>query len=302
MLAHTRSTLRLLLTSLLALVSTLPAQALSDSAWVIERDSRYVEWEMGGGSYRLAGESHQQMQFRGLLEYGLLENTTFRLAYPFLIRSRAHESGEPERLVNNGFTDLFLGSRVQLLDEPFGLALSGGFRVPTGYNPALMPTLGNGLLDMELSLLGGWDFFPLEAYIQGGAGYRFRTNFPREHALVAQAAAAGREIEKPADQILLLAEGGIWLSESWFAALTLKGEIALNQTRAQAQSQVLLRPLLAWRVQPVLDLSLQLEQSLWTQNQPHLTQVMLGAHFRYGLPLTRGKGLRGGIPDYARRE
>lgn len=291
-----------LLSGLLALVTTLPALALSDSAWVIERDSRYVEWEMGGGSYRLAGQTHQQMQFRGLLEYGLLENATFRLAYPFLIRSRAHDGGEPERLINNGFTDLFLGSRVQLLEEPFGLALSGGFRLPTGYNPALMPSLGNGLLDMELSLLGGWDFFPLEAYVQGGAGYRFRTRFPGDHALVAQAAAAGREIEKPADQLLLLAEGGIWLSDSWFAAVTLEGEIALNQTRSQAQSQVLLRPLLAWRVQPVLDLSLQLEQSLWTQSQPHLTQIMLGAHFRYGLPLTRGKGLRGGIPEYARRE
>lgn len=292
----------LLLLLALNLLSLPTAQALSDSAWVIERESRYVEWEMGGGSYRLAGQSHQQMQFRGLLEYGLLENTTLRLAYPFLIRSRAHPEGDPSTLINNGFSDLFVGSRVQLLEEPLGLALSGGFRLPTGYNPAWLPSLGNGLLEMELSLIGGWDFFPLEAYFQGGAGYRFRTHFPREHAIVVEAAAHERQLEKPADQILLLAEGGIWLSEAWFSSLTLEAGLALNQSRSQAQSQILLRPLLAWRVQPVLDLSLQLEQSLWSQNQPYLTQLMLGAHFRYGLPLARGKGLRGGVPEHARRE
>ena len=58
-------------------------------------------------------------------------------------------------------------------------------------------------------------------------------------------------------------------------------------------------PLLALRLNPYTDLSVQLDQTLWSQNEPFLTQILIGGHFRLGQPLDLGAGLRGGVIDYA---
>ncbi len=275
----------------LGIFSTQAALA-SDSAWVLPRNSTYVEWEMGYGFSRF--EPLQQLSFRPRIEVGILETTTLILEAPFLTR-RLAETGLETPLLNNGLTDIFLGGRIRLLEEPVAIALNGGFKIPTGYNPRFEPVIGDRQLDLELGLNLGYDFFPLEAYAQAAAGYRLRTAFDKDHVIVQQ----NSGITEPADQLLFSAESGIWLTDQLFASLNISGEVALNAGASRlAQSEIHLRPLLAWRLFPSFDLSLQYDQSLWAQNRPFLSQALLGAHFRFGLPLSRGKGLRGGIPDF----
>lgn len=271
------------------------AQA-SDSAWVIPRNSSYIEWEMGYGFSSVL--PLQQLSFRPHLEIGLLETTTLILEAPFLTR-RLAEVGLESPLVNNGLTDIFLGSRIRLLEEPLALALTVGAKIPTGYNPRFEPVIGDRQLDLEAGLNLGYDFYPIEAYAHATAGYRLRTAFDKDHVLVQQN--PGRL--EPADQLLFSAESGIWLTQQLFASLNLSGEVALNAGSTRlAQSEIHLRPLVAWRLFPALDLSLQYDQSLWSQNRPFLSQFLLGAHFRFGFPLSRGKGLRGGIADFVEYE
>lgn len=279
-----------------------PARALnSDSAWVIPRESRYLEWQLGYGLSQEEGQTYQEFRFRNHLELGFLQNANIVLEYPFLTRSLQRSGQTPEYLINNGFTDFYLGSRVQLpwRTEPFSLAVQGGAQFPTGYNVQFQPVLGNGQLNLDLGLTGGWDFFPLEAYAQAGIGYCYRNLFPKDHVLVRLHAGDENPIEKPANQMRFFAESGIWLSDQLFAALKLEANLGLPEDQALVQSQVSLKPLLAWRLNPSLDLSLESEHTLWNLNTPALNQVLVGLHLRYGLPLERSKGLRGGRPDYA---
>ena len=78
--------------------------------------------------------------------------------------------------------------------------------------------------------------------------------------------------------------------------------MALPQPQALAQERIYVNPVLAYRINPALDLSLQGDIPLWNRNREALTRIMLGLHLRFGQPLARGKGLRGAVPDYARYE
>lgn len=267
-----------------------PAQA-SESAWVIPRGGTYAEWRMGYGFD--PNQSLQQLAFMPHLELGILETASLILEAPFYTRLIPRSDGSEGLLINNGLTDLFLGTRVKLLEEPFALALTGGFKVPTGYDPRWLPVIGERQLDLQLGLNAGYMFYPLEAYVQGGAGYRLRTAFDTSHALAVQ----NPGVLRPADQLLFFAEGGAWVTPQLFAALQLRGEMAVTSgAEILPQSEVYLSPLLAWRLTPAFDLSLQLDQALWAQNRPFLTQFVLGGHLRFGQALERGKGLRGSLP------
>ncbi|HEY9843193.1 MAG: hypothetical protein ACAI44_07130 [Candidatus Sericytochromatia bacterium] len=288
-------------TSLSVLLLATPAFA-SDSAWVLKRGSMYWELQGGYGRFSEASALTHQLDFKAHAEIGILETATLVLEVPFLTRSLERSGQTPAYLTNNGLTDFYLGTRVRLLEEPFGLALKGSAKVPTGYDPSFTPVIGDHTLDLELGLNAGYDFFPLEAYVQGGLGYRLRNNFDRTHAIPNLAKAQGLTVTKPADQITGFAEVGAWLLPQLFASIGLNGAFGLNQAGSWVESQLLLSPQLAWRLNPYVDVSLQLDQALWSQRMPFLTQVMAGAHFRYGLPLDRGTGLRGSVPDYAEHD
>lgn len=291
----------LCLSGLSLLSLTVQAQA-SESAWLIKRDSAYWEVQGGYGRFTDSNKPTQQLSLLAHGEVGILETATLLLDFPFLTRSEERSGQTPATLVNNGFTDLLVGTRIKLLDEPFGLNLRAATRIPIGYNPSFAPVIGDHTLDWELGLGAGYHFYPLEAYIQGGLGYRMRLKYDASHILVAQAKAQGQSLSKPSDQIMAYLEAGIWILPQLFASVSLNSDLGLTQSEALSQSQLMLRPLLAWRLNNYLDLSAQLDQSLWSQRQPFLTQFLLGAHFHYGLPLEREKGLRGGVADYAERD
>ncbi|PKL75701.1 MAG: hypothetical protein CVV27_14010 [Candidatus Melainabacteria bacterium HGW-Melainabacteria-1] len=284
---------------LIFLLACLPLPAIaSESAWVLPRDSSYVEIQAGYGRLVDQGQNLQQMGLTAHLEQGFLETATLLLDFPFLTRVLERPGQTPATLVNNGLTDIGIGTRIRLIDEPFGLSLRGMLRAPLGYDPSFVPILGEHSLDIEAALQAGYAFYPLQAYVQGGLGYRFRLRYDKFHARLA----SEPSLEKPSDQVLGFVEAGVWILPQLFASLTLSAELGMAQAQAFTQSQLLLQPLLAWRVNPYVDLSLQLNQSLWSQGQVFGTQVLAGAHFRFGQPLERGMGLRGGEVDYAERD
>lgn len=285
----------------LAWFAAAPVRA-SDSAWVLKSGASYWELQTGLGRFTDGALPTTQLPFLFHTELGILENTTIVLEAPFLIRDQTRSGQTPAHLVNNGLTDLSLATRIQFFAEPFSLVLEPSVRVPTGYDPGLLPLIGDHTLDLGLGLNAGYRFDPLQAYVQGGLGYRFRGNFDKASAIALQARAQGLTYTKPTDQIFGFVETGVWILPQIFASLGLQGDFALTQADTWAESQLRLRPLLAWRLTPAADVSLQLDQVLWSQHLPALTQVLLGAHFRLGEPLALGTGLRGGISDYATRD
>ncbi|MGV3526341.1 MAG: hypothetical protein ACO1RX_19130 [Candidatus Sericytochromatia bacterium] len=283
------------LSLLFACVMGTAAQA-SESAWVLDRDTSYVEMQAGYGRFTDGNLPVQQLNLRVHSEIGFLETATLLLDFPFLTRSQERVGQDPVYLTNNGFTDLFVGSRVRVFEEPFALSLRGGFGIPTGYDVSSLPVIGDRQLNIELGAVAGTDFDPFEAYVQGGLSYRLRSDYDDAHAVVLLAKQQGQTVSKPADQLLGFVESGLWLTDQLFASLTFSGEFGLPQNQAWVQSQLLVSPLLAWRAHPMLDISLQLDQALWSQNMPFITQGLLGLHFRYGVPQNRPKGLRGMRP------
>lgn len=284
----------------LNLFQILPAFARGESAWVLPRNSWYVESRAGYGFSTL--DQQQAFLFDSHLEVGVIESATLVLDIPAVTRRQSVSGSEETTLVNNGFTDLFIGSRIRLLEEPFALNINGGIKVPMAYDVSFSPSLGEGQLDMQLGMTAGYDFYPLEAYVQGGMGYRLRSSFDSKHVRVTEALRKGQVLTKPGDQVLFFLESGVWLTERVFSSLNLWGEMALPQADTLLQEQIYLNPLLAYRVNPALDLSLQGDIPLFNRDQQSLWGVMLGVHLRFGEPLARGKGLRGAVSEFSRYE
>lgn len=266
-------------------------------------NSSYWELQSAYGRYQQNNSNFQQMSFLAHGEIGFLETATLFLDLPFLTRMQELPGQTPDYLINNGLTDMRLGIRANpfndLISEPWSLSLRGALRFPVGYNPGLAPVIGDHTLDLEGGLGIGYDFSPFEAYVQAGASYRYRARYERTHIILTQAKEQGLSVFTPADQIVAYSEVGIWILPQLFASISLNGEFGINDKERWTQSQLILRPLLAWRLNTYTDLSLQFEQSLWSQREPFLSQIAIGAHFRFGTPLGREVGLRGGEVDFA---
>lgn len=290
------------LSGLLAIGVCLSAQA-SESAWVLPKNSAFLEVLPQVGTYSNDEPSAvTEFAWKTRYELGYVENASLALEIPLRSLSRAvsAEISNPRSnaVTHNGFTDLWLANYVQILREPVALTLRTGLSLPLGYSLDSLPILGEGQLNLDAALLAGYGLGEW-GYFQAGAGYRLRTGYSAQHIRVQQAALAQSPLEKPADQVLFFAETGVWLHPALLFSLGIDGKIGLNQSKALTQSTLYLQPRLAWRVNSYVDLSLQLDQALWSQNAPFLTAGTLGAHFRFGTPLPKGLGLRGGESEQA---
>jgi len=282
---------------LLAGLLTAPALA-SESAWVLPKNSSFIEVLPQVGRYQNDEPSAvTEFAWKTRYELGYVENATIALEIPLrsLSRNVSPEIDNPRTgtVTHNGFTDLWLGNYIQFLKEPLALSLRTGLSVPLGYSLDSLPILGEGQLNLDAALLAGYGLGEW-GYVQAGAGYRLRTGYSRQHIRVQQAELAKNTLEKPADQFLFFGETGIWLHPAVLFSLGIDGKVGLNQSNALVQSAIYIQPRLAWRLNPYVDLSLQLDQALWSQNAPFATAGTFGAHFRFGNPLPKGLGLRGG--------
>lgn len=275
---------------ILAILLPFPSRA-SESAWVINSGGLYTELHALSGWHQTE-TPQQELAFFSRLEMGFLENASMYLFMPF--RSLSTERNNL-LLTNNGLTDIHLGTYVQLLSTPIALTLKTGLKIPTGYNPSFLPSIGERQFDAELGLLAGYTPEDMPWFIQAGMGYRWRTPYDNLYPLNMVTIGRKETFKRPADDIRLLLEGACWIVPNILLALEGQGRFALNQTDTFASSQITLNPRLAWRLTPTLDVSLQIEQVLWGQNITSHTAVILGAHFRFNTRLPQGVGLRGGL-------
>ena len=85
--------------------STAPAvQARGESAWVLPRNSWYVESRAGYGFSNV--DQQQAFLFDSHLEVGVIEAATLVLDIPAVTRRQVPQDSSGTVLVNNGFTDL----------------------------------------------------------------------------------------------------------------------------------------------------------------------------------------------------
>lgn len=278
------------LAALLALGWQRPGVA-SESAWVINSGGLYTELQSVWGWHQTE-TPQQEFTFLNRLEMGFLENASFFISAPFRSLSMSRNN---LLLTNNGLTDIHLGTYIQLLSRPVALTLKTALKIPTGYNPAFLPSIGDRQFDAELGLLAGYTGEDIPWYVQGGVSYRLRTPYDSMFPLTLATPTRKEKWSRPSDEITGLLEGGIWIVPSLLVALENRYRLGLNQSETYSTSQITLNPLLAWRVSPNLDVSLQAEQVLWAQNAAYSTSFGLGAHFRFNTNLTQGVGLRGGL-------
>lgn len=270
----------------------------SESAWPVRKGGLYLEiqpqWEAWSH-----GEPAPVQALSALtrLEYGYLESAALALELPFQSLTRNAVNGLSNAFsaqsTANGFSDLWLGHYLQLLQDPLTLSLRTGLTVPLGYPLNIRPILGEGQLNLDLALLAGYQLQPWPAFVQASTGYRLRGAYNRQHLRVQEALQAGQTLTKPADQIIASCEAGYWLHPALLLSLRLDGDFALNQSESLRQSRLQFSPLLAWRIQPEADLSLHAIQTLWSQNSPFLSGLSLGLHLRFGDTQHKNTGLRG---------
>ena len=269
----------------------------SESAWVVNKNSVYVEMEP---TYRRSSELDlQEYSLENRIEWGILEHSSFVFSVPFRNKSQDADTASDPRLSNNGLTDVYLGLHHQFLSKPMALSFKGGFKIPTGYRPEFMPSIGERQLDIEGLLLGGYIFPQLPLFIQGGAGYRYRSEYDTNHSDILRGLAEGKVFKKPSDQVLGFFEFGGWLLPRLFLSLYFDGEVGVNQAEAIMQSKLSMTPKLGWRINSFFDLSFQYEQVLWLQNRPQTSGFKIGGHYRFGTPLSRDIGFRGAVPKHA---
>lgn len=266
----------------------------SESAWVLRKGSLYLEIQP---QWQQHAESMQALSAVTRLEYGYFETGAWVLEVPFQSLSRPATHGLSNAFASHstasGFSDLWLGHYLQLQQTPLALSLRTGLGIPLGYQLNTRPILAEGQLNFDLGFIAGYQLLPWPAYVQASTGYRLRGAYRTQHIRVQEALQAGQTLDKPADQFNFSAEVGYWIHPSFLLSLRLEGDLALNQAHSFPQSRLQINPLLAWRLQPEADLSLQGMQTLWSQNMPFLSGMGLGLHLRFGNTQEKNTGLRG---------
>lgn len=114
------------------------------------------------------------------IEYGLTNNITVVGGVPFkriilrdaAFRYRTFGFGSAQIGARYGLKSLF-GLESAHLDA---LAITGLFTIPLGYTRNYTPSTGSGQVDVDLSFSYGHSFYPIDAYLQVGAGYRYRSS------------------------------------------------------------------------------------------------------------------------------
>lgn len=105
---------------------------------------------------------------------GLTDRWDVKVQLPIFAISFDDFAGERE---SNGLGDLRLESRYNILDDPMVLTLGGAIKFPTGefVNDAEIVPVGEGQYDFDVFAEVGRSLWPVNAYVTGKIGYRFRS-------------------------------------------------------------------------------------------------------------------------------
>lgn len=105
---------------------------------------------------------------------GLTDRLDVKVQLPIFAISFDDFAGERE---SNGLGDLRLESRYNIMDDPMVLTLGGTIKFPTGefVNDAEIVPVGEGQYDFDVFAEVGRSLWPVNGYVTGKIGYRFRT-------------------------------------------------------------------------------------------------------------------------------
>lgn len=120
---------------------------------------------------------------------------------------------------SNGLGDLRVESRYNVLSDPMVLTVGGTIKFPTGefVNDAEIVPVGEGQYDFDVFAEVGRSLWPVNGYVTGKIGYRFRTK--------------NRETNISfGDEIIWRAEGGYRFNERLSAKLLARGLYGFEST------------------------------------------------------------------------
>jgi hypothetical protein len=227
-------------------------------------------WLAGGGLI-------EQRSLTWAGELGWKRGLTLVYSVPFVSLTRRPDGNAYVPTVT-GFGDAVFGFKLHLRNGARAAALEVDWKAPFGYERAPTyfaddttdinrakqlgePRLGDGQQDVSAvlhmgSAIGSRGF----AQVAGGYTYRF---------------------EDPADQIVLRADLGLWVSGDWMLAGRYRGQVAMsgdNDTRDPDRH--LVGPLLIYRVDDHLDLFAGSMHTAKAVNAPHTDEYMVGMTFK----------------------
>lgn len=113
-------------------------------------------------------------------EYGLTSNLTLNVSLPYkrlVVRDAAF------RYRTFAFGTATVGARyglkrmVEALGDNDALAANISLSIPTGFTRNYLPSAGSGQVDADFSVSYGRSLYPVPGYLQGGIGYRYRSDF-----------------------------------------------------------------------------------------------------------------------------
>lgn len=159
-----------------------PARAFDGGAWTVSPGEWYSEVS-GGRIYANSwfrpdarnGAIPFEGRFQGFRvssynEIGWKKNTSVMLGIPFVTSTwRFYD----ESRTISGLSDMLLGLRLRLRDDNPGFILDGGWQAPLGYNKNVGPSLGDGRHKLWTELHAGTRLPLISGFVQASRGFFF---------------------------------------------------------------------------------------------------------------------------------
>ena len=193
-------------------------------------------------------------------ELGWKKRMSFKFDIPFESVTRQFSPGVDES--GTGLSDLLVGFKYALKTGPTALALEADWKAPLGYNPRLVPPLGNGRQEALGLVHFGTTLEGIGAFVQLTGGYLAQLEPSDDPAL-------------PQDNIVLGADLGWWMSRTVLVSGTYRGRIESDQaTRSSTEHRV--GPQLLYRVDDYLDIFAGSLHTASGKNVLHVDQFYAG--------------------------
>jgi len=149
--------------------------------WLLESYTKYYyhnsQFDSKGKRKRWTADGRGYGVDRELkIDYGASKNLTLWAHVPYKETYWKDDNG---KLRTRGLGDIWAGGKYRFLDKPLVLGLQLAGKFPTGYDENDSPSIGNGQIDQEITLLSAKSFL-LVYYFRADVGYRWRYEDPAD--------------------------------------------------------------------------------------------------------------------------
>lgn len=171
---------RILLSAIAVLCLLSPSPPAWAGAWTVPRRRWYTEYfyryfgskdefdARRNSSRRAKSASFRDFRHEVKLEYGLTDTWNLLASAPYQSSHYQDSNGD---LLTTGVGDIYVRSKLRLLTEPLVGSLQTSVKIPSAYNPAESPALGDGQVDVEtrFQVSRALTYWPYEAPVRRSA-------------------------------------------------------------------------------------------------------------------------------------